>query len=483
MMPIPEQLHLISVEIFLSLAAIVLLLYGVFRGDKVARITCYATALALSAGGYLLIKNQEGGEVLSGLFAQNGFTIFLKILVYASAALVLVMSAPKLEEHGVSRFELPILMLLSVVGMSILISANNLLSLYMGLELMSLALYVLAAFSRDNEKCTEAGLKYFMLGALASGMMLYGISLVYGFTGELGYQDIAAVIGKPASIREVNPGVSLGVVFILVGFLFKVSAAPFHMWTPDVYQGAPTPVTAFFSVAPKIAAVAALLRIVSSPFGSAVFIWQDIIQLVAVLTMIVGAFAALRQTNIKRLLAYSSIGHVGYMLIGVAAFREGGTQGVIIYLALYLLMTVGAFACVLNMKRGGTPVEEISDLAGVGKYQPKLALALAIIMFSMAGIPPLAGFFGKMYVFLAAVKAGLIPLAVIGVLSSVVAAFYYLRVVKIMYLDEALDKLDNATSASTQAVLLASSAIILLFFVYPTPLVNAAIKAAQSIAL
>jgi NADH-quinone oxidoreductase subunit N len=361
----------------------------------------------------------------------------------------------------------------------LMISANNLISLYLGLELQSLSLYVVAAFRRDSVISTEAGLKYFVLGALASGMLLYGSSLIYGFAGTTSFPALAAIVADQAGDPPL--GLLFGLVFVAAALAFKVSAAPFHMWTPDVYQGAPTPVTAFFSVAPKIAAVALLVRVVIEPFGAIAGQWQQIVMAISVLSMLLGAFAAINQTNIKRLIAYSSIGHIGYALVGLAPGDETGVRGVLVYMAIYLFMNVATFAVILCMRRDGRMVEEISDVAGLAKTRPLLAAALAISMFSMSGIPPLAGFFGKLYVFLAAVAAGFYVLAVIGVLSSVVAAFYYLRIVKVMYFDEAAAPFDRPIGAALGIVLAVSSLFTLLFFVFPAPLIEAAGVAASAL--
>ncbi|MFQ5958983.1 MAG: NADH-quinone oxidoreductase subunit NuoN, partial [Alphaproteobacteria bacterium] len=331
----------------------------------------------------------------------------------------------------------------------------------------------------DSQRSTEAGLKYFVLGALASGMLLYGCSLVYGFTGSTRFAALAGLFADGGA--EVSTGVIVGIVFIAAGLAFKVSAVPFHMWTPDVYEGAPTPVTAFFSVAPKIAAVALLLRVMMQPFGDLIAQWQQIVVFISVASMLLGAFAAIAQSNIKRLMAYSSIGHIGYALIGLAAGTEAGVRGVLIYMAIYLAMNVGCWGYMLAMRRQGRMVEGITDLAGLSRTQPLMALAMGIFMFAMAGIPPLAGFFGKLYIFLAAIEAELYALAVIGVLSSVVAAFYYVRIVKLMYFDEAADSFDRPVGREISVVLAATGLFTLLFFVYPAPLLEGAQTAAAAL--
>ena len=487
-MPLAQIPNLVPAlpEIFLAVIAMALLMLGVFqRGDekenvRTARLISYlaVTALVLAL---LLVVTVTGPKATAfgGLFVTDPFAEFFKVLVLIASALSIIVAQDYLERQGVARFEFPVLILLAALGMLMMISANDLMSLYLGLELQSLALYVIAAFQRDDTRSTEAGLKYFVLGAVASGMLLYGASMVYGFSGTTGFDDLAARLqgGEPTP----PIGIIIGIVFIIAGLAFKVSAVPFHMWTPDVYEGAPTPVTAFFAVAPKLAAVALFLRVMIGPFGHMVEQWQQIIILISVASMLLGAFAAINQTNIKRLMAYSSIGNVGYALIGLAVGEAVGVQGVLIYMSIYLFMTLGAFTCILCMRRDGRMVEEIDDLAGLSKSHPLVAVALAIFMFSMAGIPPLAGFFGKLYVFLAAIEAGLYVLAVIGVLTSVVAAFYYVRIVKVMYFDDPAEALDKPIGRDVGIVLLGTSLMILLFFVYPAPLLSSAAAAAASL--
>ena len=356
----------------------------------------------------------------------------MKVLALIGSAVAIVMSIGYARAQKFERFEYPVLIVIATLGMMMMISANDLIAVYLGLELQSLALYVIAAINRDSVRSTEAGLKYFVLGALSSGMLLYGASLVYGFTGTTTFAGIAAALGGGTP----SLGLVFGLVFLIAGLAFKISAVPFHMWTPDVYEGAPTPVTAFFAAAPKVAAMALFVRVVVSPFAPITPDWQQILSFIAIASMVLGAFAAIGQRNIKRLMAYSSIGHMGYALVGLAAGTEAGVQGVIIYITIYLAMTLGAFACILSMRRREGMVYEISDLAGLSKTHPIMAFMLAVIMFSLAGIPPLAGFFAKFYVFLAAIESGLYVLAVIGVVASVVGAFYYLRIVKIMYFDD-----------------------------------------------
>jgi NADH-quinone oxidoreductase subunit N len=378
--------------------------------------------------------------------------------------------------HGQLKFEFPVLVLLATTGMMMMISANDLISLYVGLELQSLSLYVIAAFDRDSARSSEAGLKYFVLGALSSGMLLYGASLIYGFTGSTAFATIAEAV-QPSG---ANLGLVFGLVFLMAGFAFKISAVPFHMWTPDVYEGAPTPVTAFFSAAPKLAAFALTVRALVTAFPAITVEWQQIVTFLAIASMGLGAFAAIGQTNIKRLMAYSSIGHMGFALVGLAAGTSEGVEGVIVYLAIYLAMTLGTFACILAMRRNGSMVENIDALSGLSRTNPLMAFTLAMLLFSLAGIPPLAGFFAKFYVFLAAIHAGLYSLAVIGVLLSAIAAYYYLRIIKLMYFDAPAERFDPMPMALA-TVLTVTGLFTLLFFVYPSPLVSIAEAASKSL--
>jgi NADH-quinone oxidoreductase subunit N len=481
-------------ELFVAVAAMVLLMVGVFSpgGGRLhhgaagratasnARMVGWL-ALAILVVAEFLVANSsiERVSILADMFISDAFAGFSKLLIILGSALTMIIAMDYNEREDMARFEYFVLILFATLGMMLMVSANDLISLYLALELQSLSLYVVASFRRDNVLSTEAGLKYFVLGALSSGMLLYGASLVYGFAGTTSFPALAAIVADQAGDPPL--GLIFGLVFVAAGLAFKVAAAPFHMWTPDVYQGAPTPVTAFFSVAPKIAAVALLVRVMIEPFGSIVGQWQQIIVAISILSMLLGSFAAINQSNIKRLMAYSSIGHIGYALIGLATGDETGVRGVMIYMAIYLFMNVATFAVILCMRRGGKMVEEISDLAGLAKTQPVVAAALAVAMFSMAGIPPLAGFFSKLYVFLAAITAGLYTLAVIGVLTSVVGAFYYLRLVKLMYFDEPTGVFDRPIGVKLGVVLAASSLFTLLFFLYPAPLIGAASVAAAAL--
>ena len=466
-------------ELVLACSAMALLLAGAFRGDGASRSLSWVAVLALLVTGLVLNALDDGRTVIfSGQFVMDGFARFMKWLVVIGSALAVVMSLSYNEREGIARVEYPVLILLATLGMFVMISANDLISLYIGLELQSLSLYVIAAFRRDSARSAEAGLKYFVLGALSSGMLLYGASLVYGFAGTTGFDALTALFKRTA---EGGPavGVVIGMVFIISGLAFKISAVPFHMWTPDVYEGAPTPVTAFFAIAPKVAAIALIIRVLVGAFGPFTGEWQQVIVLISIASMVLGAFAAIWQSNIKRLLAYSSIGHVGYALVGLAAGSETGVRGVLIYMAIYLAMSVGAFCVVLAMRRTGRMVEDIDDLAGLARNQPMLAFAMALIMFSMAGIPPLAGFFGKLYVFLAAVDAGLYALAIIGVLSSVVGAYYYLRVIKVMYFDPPRETFDRPLGREVSTILAAATLFVALFFIYPGMVVDGAEAAAR----
>lgn len=467
-------------ELILACGGMALLMVGAFsKGDATKTVSGLAVAALVVAAAVTAGQSDARIVLMSGTFVSDAFSNFVKIAIFLATAAALVMSMAYNKREGFDRFEYPVLMIFAALGMAMMVSANDLLSLYLGLELQSLSLYVLAAIRRDSTRATEAGLKYFVLGALSSGLLLYGASLIYGFTGSTNFETIAGVMVDHGGGAPI--GVVFGIVFVAAALAFKISAAPFHMWTPDVYEGAPTPVTAFFAAAPKLAAMALFVRVLVEPLGALVADWRQIVVFVAIASMAIGAFAAIAQTSIKRLMAYSSIGHVGYALVGLAAGDETGVRGVLVYMAIYVIMNLGAFAVILSMKRDGKMVETIDDLAGLSRTQPLLAGGLAVAMFSMAGIPPLAGFFGKLYVFLAAVSAGLYLLAVIGVVASVVGAYYYLRIVKIMYFDEPVRGFDPAIEPGQVGVLGVSTAFTLLFFLWPVPLVDAAAKAAAAL--
>jgi NADH-quinone oxidoreductase subunit N len=469
------QLQPVLPELVLAIGAMALLMLGAFRGQGTTRLVAALAICLLVLVGVLELM-LPGGKLVTfgGSFIVDDFARFLKILALIGSIATLLLSTEFLSDPSRHIFEYSILVLLSTLGMMVLISAGDLIALYLGLELMSLALYVVAASNRDNAKSTEAGLKYFVLGALSSGMLLYGASLIYGFTGTVSFAGIAAAV-KTGSI-----GIVFGIVFLLAGLCFKVSAVPFHMWTPDVYEGAPTPVTAFFASAPKVAALAVFTRVTLTAFPGILTQWQQIVVFVSIASMALGSFAAIGQKNIKRLMAYSSIGHMGFALVGLAAGTAEGAQGVLVYIAIYVAMTLGSFAVIIAIKRNGQNFELISDFAGLSRTNPLLAFIFAMLLFSLAGVPPLAGFFAKFYVFVAAIKAGLFTLSVIGVLTSVVGAYYYLQIVKVMYFDEPLTKLDPVR-VELRGVLAIAGLFNIFFFAYPGPLVSMASAAAKSL--
>jgi len=463
-------------ELLLALGAMALLMLGVFRKSDAAR-GMFGLSIGLLVLAGLVVLFGAGKQItFGGAFAVDPFIRFMKLLSFIGAVGALVMSVQFFKNENFKCFEYPILIVFATLGMLMMISANGLIALYLGLELQSLSLYVIAAIRRDKDRSVEAGLKYFVLGALSSGLLLYGASLIYGFTGSTLFTDIASVVGKEGS----SLGLLFGLAFLLAGISFKISAVPFHMWTPDVYEGAPTPVTAFFAAAPKIAAMALLIRVLYTAFPAISHDWQQVLVFISIASMVLGAFAAIGQRNIKRLMAYSSIGHMGFALVGLTAANAEGVRGVIIYLIIYLVMTMGTFAFILSMRRDGTMVENIDDLAGLSKSRPIQALALALLMFSLAGIPPMAGFIAKFYVFLAAVKSGLFMLAVIGVLASVVGAFYYLRIVKIIYFDDPVEDFEPMPR-ELAAIFGAAGLFVLVFFIYPAPVLKAAQNAAAAL--
>jgi len=471
-----SSLALTLPELALAVGAMVLLMIGVFSGERAnTTVTGLAVALFLAVIAWILVFPSEG-EAFGGAFISDGFARFMKLLTLVGSVVTLVMSVGFARAERFDKFEYPVLIILSTVGMMLMVSANNMLTLYLGLELSSLALYVVAAINRDSVRSTEAGLKYFVLGSLASGMLLYGITLVYGFTGQTGFEGISAALAG----GERPLGLIFGLVFILAGIAFKISAVPFHMWTPDVYEGAPTPVTAFFAAAPKMAAMAMLVRVTMETFEPVARDWQQIVVFISIASMVLGSFAAIGQRNFKRLMAYSSIGHVGFALVGLAANSEAGVRGVIIYMLIYLVMTLGTFAFILAMRRNDENVEQIDDLAGLATTNPVMAVILTLMMFSLAGIPFLAGFFAKWYVFLAAIEAGLVTLAVIGVLASVVSAYYYLRIIKIMWFDESVGGF-QPMAGELRLVLGLSGAFITLYVLFAAPVGRLAQAAAQSL--
>jgi len=474
----PELISSLSIatpELLVAAGALVLLMIGVYSGPRSGALVSGLAVALLVIAGVAVVWLGTDGQGFGEAFVSDPFARFMKALTIGGSAVTLIMSMRFAGEEKFDMFEYPVLVLLSTLGMMLMVSANSMIALYLGLELQSLALYVVAAINRDSIKSTEAGLKYFVLGALSSGMLLYGISLVYGYTGSTGFAEIAAALGE----GERQLGLVFGLVFVLAGLAFKISAVPFHMWTPDVYEGAPTPVTAFFAAAPKMAAMALLVRVTMGAFQPIAPDWQQIIVFIAIASMALGSVAAIGQRNIKRLMAYSSIGHMGFALVGLAANSEAGARGVAIYMLIYLVMTLGTFAFILAMRRSSGNVEEISDLAGLSTTNPVMATILTILMFSLAGIPPLAGFWAKWYVFLAAINAELYALAVIGVLASVVGAYYYLRIIKIMWFDEAVGGFLPMT-VELRLVLGLSGAFVLFYVLIGGPIGRMAEAAAKT---
>ncbi len=478
MTDLTPDLMTILPELVLAGGAMALLMLGVFRKDDSFDLISSLSLLLLAiAGGLVVFGGNAGETAFGGQFINDTFARFMKVLTLFGSAVTVMMSVTFMKRRQIQRFEYPVLVVLATLGMCMMISAGDLVALYMGLELQSLALYVVAAFNRDSVRSSEAGLKYFVLGALSSGMLLYGASLVYGFTGATQFGAIAGVVAD----GNVGLGLLFGIVFIVAGMAFKVSAVPFHMWTPDVYEGAPTPVTAFFAAAPKVAAMAIFTRVLVEAFPGVTKDWQQIVVFISIASMGLGAFAAIGQNNIKRLMAYSSIGHMGFALVGLAAGTSEGVRGVIIYMAIYMIMTLGTFACILAMRnKDEGQVEDISDLAGLARNDRFMAFVLAMLLFSLAGIPPLAGFFGKFFVFAAAIKEGLVALAVIGVLASVVGAFYYLRIIKIMYLDEPAQEFEQ-TPREIRLVIGLAGVFVLGFVLFARPVITAAEAAAASL--
>jgi len=472
------SLHLSIPELILAIGSLVLLMIGVFSGERSGRMVSVLAIILLAVAALWLVFVPSEGLAYGGVFLSDGFGRFMKVTALVGSIVALFMSLGLAKENQLDKFEFPVLIVLCTLGILLMISANDLISLYLGLELQSLAIYVIAAINRDSVKSTEAGLKYFVLGALSSGMLLYGMSLVYGFTGHTHFADIAQalMVGGARSL-----GLIFGLVFILAGIAFKISAVPFHMWTPDVYEGAPTPVTAFLASAPKVAAMAMMTRIVITAFQPIMADWQQVVVFISIASMLLGSFAAIGQKNIKRLMAYSSIGHMGYALVGLAAGNQTGVSGVMLYMVIYMVMTLGSFAIIMSMRRkDGTVVEEVNDLAGLSTTNPFMATVLTILMFSLAGIPPLAGFFAKYFVFVAAIEAKLYALAIIGVLASVVGAYYYLRVIKLMWFDEATGEFARV-SGSLRLVFGLSGLFVLAYVIIGGPIGGAAELAAATL--
>ena len=461
-----ENLNLILPEIFLSLSIFATLLIGVFFKNSYNLVTNITYIIIISL--LLIIYNlfNETGNLFSNSFISNSFTNFFKILILLGTLFVMLITQDFIKEMKINYFEYPLLLLFSVLGMFFMISSNDLMSFYLGLELQSLALYILASIDRDNLKSNEAGIKYFVLSALSSGLLLYGCSLLYGFTGSTNFEEINL------KMKLENTGAIFAMVFILVGLAFKVSAVPFHMWTPDVYQGSPSSVTSFFAVVPKVAGIAILIRFVYIPFEQLIDQWKNILVFMSLASMILGAIAAIGQTNIKRLIAYSSIGHIGYALAGISTGTITGYSSSITYISIYVIMNLGVFGCIFLMKKEGEYCEDIKDLAGISKQNPLLAISFLIIMFSLAGIPPLAGFFAKFYVFMSVIESGMYTLAIVGLLTTVISAFYYLRIIKIIYFDEIKEPFDKIKNLGITRTVFMSCSILILFFLYPSVLNN-----------
>jgi NADH-quinone oxidoreductase subunit N len=468
-------------ELFLAFAAMGLLIVGVSGGSRVTPVIAWMSVVALAVTS-LLVLGFTGDwsriTILNEMLVFDEFSAVLKLFVLVGSAAAIAMSVRFLAQEQILKFEYPILILFATIGMMVMLSSHNFLTLYMGLELQALSLYVLAAFQRNSLRSSEAGVKYFLLGALSSGMLLFGVGLIYGFTGSLDFTVVAQTL---AASDMIAPGVVVGLAFILAGLAFKISAVPFHMWTPDVYQGAPTSVTAFFAIVPKIAAMGLLIRVLFEPFAAAYESWMQILYALSLGSMVLGAFAGLVQKDIKRLLAYSSIGNMGYILIGVIAGSPQAMSAVIIYMMIYLAMTIGVFAIVIGMRRNDRTVSGIDDLAGLSKNAPFSAYALAILMFSMSGIPPMAGFFGKLVIFESAVAQEFYILAILGVITSVVAAYYYLKIIKTMFFDEVVDALDIGMPFVRRVIVVLVLVFVLGFGIKPTAFADFAEYAATAL--
>ena len=457
-----ENINLFLPEIFLTLSILATLMIGVFFKNSYNLVTKIVYGILVALMLIILNSFNESFKLFSDSFASNSFINFFKILILIGTFFILIITQNFIKDNKINYFEYPLVLLLSVLGMFIMISANDLILFYLGLELQSLALYILASLDRDNLKSNESGLKYFILSALASGLLLYGCSLLYGFSGSTNFEVIAL------KANTENTGAIFAMVFILVGLAFKVSAVPFHMWTPDVYEGSPSSVTSFFAVVPKVAGIAVFIRFMQIPFGQLVDHWQTILIFISLASMILGAVAAIGQTNIKRLIAYSSIGHIGYALAGISTNTVSGYSSSIVYISIYVVMNLGIFACIFLMKRDGKYCENLNDLSGISKHHPILSISLLIILFSLAGIPPLAGFFAKFYIFMSVIESGMYTLAIIGLLTTIISAFYYLRIIKIIYFDDANKPFDQIKNIGISSTLLLSSVILITFFAYPS---------------
>ena len=453
-------------EIFLSLAIMFLLMLGVFIKKSFNLVYLLTILSLIFAIALILNQPDEIIKIFNESYIIDRLSIFMKVLTLLFCLFVLLSSRDYVKSNGIDKIEYPIIILSSTLGMILMISSYDLIVFYLGLELQSLSLYILASFKRENEKSTEAGLKYFVLSALASGLLLYGCSLIYGFTGSTNFEIISA------NLNKANTGAVFGIVFIIVGLAFKISAVPFHMWTPDVYEGSPTSVTSFFALVPKIAAITVFIRFMYVPFINVINQWQTIIIFLSIASMILGALTAIGQNNIKRLMAYSTIGHMGYALAGLATGTNQGIQSTIIYLTIYLVMNLGAFGCIFMMKRENVFYENINDLSGLSKNHPILAISFLIILFSLAGIPPLAGFFAKFYIFMAVIEAKMYAFAIIGLVTTVISTFYYLRIIKVIYFDKPQKPFDESYDWGLKSSLILSSILILIYFIYPSMLTN-----------
>ena len=449
-------------EIFLSFSIFVLLMIGVFLKNSFEIIYRLSILVIISILLIIFTGNIDYAKIFNESFVIDSFSSYSKILILISSFFILLITKKNIVDIKNNKFEYPIIILLSILGMFIMVSSNDLILFYLGLELQSLSLYILASFDRDNIKSSEAGIKYFVLSALSSGLLLYGCSLVYGFSGSTNFEQIGILS------RDFNAGTVFGMVFILVGLAFKISAVPFHMWTPDVYQGSPTSVTSFFSVVPKIAGIAIFIKFMYLPFQGLLGEWQYILVFMSIASMILGAVSAIGQKNIKRLMAYSSIGHIGYAIAGVASGTTNGFKSTLVYISIYVVMNIGAFGCILLMKRGGKYLEDIDELSGVSKNHPLMSLALLIILFSLAGIPPLAGFFAKFYIFMAVIESEMYTLAIVGLVTTVISSFYYIRIIKIMYFDKSKKPFEKFTDYKIHIPIILSCTILATFFLYPS---------------
>ena len=461
-----NNLNILLPEMFLTLSIFSILMIGVFIKESFNLIFNLSSAIILFAIAIILNSSNETEKIFLDSFTRDSFSNFFKILILIASLFVLNTSKVFIIDNKIGKFEYPIIILLSILGMFFMVSSNDIILFYLGLELQSLSLYILASIDRDNLRSSESGIKYFVLSALSSGLLLYGCSLLYGFTGSTNFDLIADQLIKD------NTGAVFAMVFVLVGLAFKVSAVPFHMWTPDVYEGAPTSITSYFAVVPKVAGLAVLIKFMFIPFSNILSEWQLIIIFISIASMILGAVAAIVQKNIKRLLAYSSIGHVGYALAGIATGVISGYESSIIYISIYVVMNIGAFSCLYLLKKDGEYRENISDLSGLSKKQPLLAISFLVILFSLAGIPPLAGFFAKFYVFTAVIEQKMYALAIIGLLTTVISAFYYLRIIKIIYFDDSAISFDPVKNSVAKLAVLISCAILITFFLYPAVLNN-----------